>query len=95
MVRLGYVYGNLMVNLHQKNTKLTERAVMIVERALRVDRNQARKILKSSGKDVPVAIVMHSASASRKEAEKHLNLAGGNVRQAVARAKRNSFGEEN
>ena len=95
MVRLGYVYGNLMVNLHQKNTKLTERAVMIVERALRVDRNQARKILKSSGKDVPVAIVMHSASASRKEAEKHLKLAGGNVRQAVARAKRNSSGEEN
>ena len=95
MVRLGYVYGNLMVNLHQKNTKLTERAVMIVERALGVDRNQARRILKSSGKDVPVAIVMHSTGASRKEAEKHLKLAGGNVRQAVARAKRNSCGEEN
>ena len=95
MVRLGYVYGNLMVNLHQKNTKLTERAVMIVERALGVDRNQARKLLKSSSKDVPVAIVMHSTGASRKEAEKHLKLAGGNVRQAVARAKRNSCGEEN
>ena len=95
MVRLGYVYGNLMVNLHQKNTKLTERAVIIVERALGVDRNQARKLLKSSSKDVPVAIVMHSTGASRKEAEKHLKLAGGNVRQAVARAKRNSSGEEN
>ena len=95
MVRLGYVYDNLMVNLHQKNTKLTERAVMIVERALRVDRNQARKILKSSRKDVPVAIVMHLTGASRKEAEKHLKLAGGNVRQAVARAKRSFSGEEN
>ena len=31
MVRLGYVYGNLMVNLHQKNRKLAERAVMIVQ----------------------------------------------------------------
>src|SRR5438445_1201941 len=95
MVRLGYVYGNLMVNLHQKNTKLSERGVTIVERALGVDRNQARKLLKSSSKDVPVAIVMHSTGASRKEAEKHLKLAGGNVRQAVARAKRNSCGEEN
>ncbi len=95
MVQLGYVYGNLMVNLHQKNTKLTERAVTIVERALGVDRNQARRILKSSSKDVPVAIVMHLTGASRKEAEKHLKLAGGNVRQAVANAKRNSSAEEN
>ena len=95
MVRLGYVYGNLMVNLHQKNAKLNERAVMIVERALGVDRNQARKILKSSRRDVPVAIVMHLSGASRKEAERHLKLAGGNVRQAVARAKRSFSGEEN
>ncbi len=95
MVRLGYVYDNLMVNLHQKNTKLTERAVMIVERAMGVDRNQARKILKASRKDVPVAIVMHLTGASRKEAEKHLKLVGGNVRQAVARAKRSFSGEEN
>src|SRR5438876_246497 len=50
MVRLGYVYGNLMINLHQKNSKLAERAINIVERALGVDRNQARRILKSSGK---------------------------------------------
>ena len=95
MVRLGYVYGNLMVNLHQKNAKLNERAVMIVERALGVDRNQARKILKSSRRDVPVAIVMHLTGASRKEAERHLKLAGGNVRQAIARAKRSFSGEEN
>jgi N-acetylmuramic acid 6-phosphate etherase len=95
MVRLGYVYGNLMVNLHQRNTKLTERAVMIVERALGVDRTQARKILHSSGRDVPVAIVMHLTGANRKEAEKHLKLAGGNVRRAVAGAKRSFSGEEN
>jgi N-acetylmuramic acid 6-phosphate etherase len=95
MVRLGYVYGNLMVNLHQKNTKLTERAVMIVERALGVDRTQSRKILHSSGRDVPVAIVMHLTGANRREAEKHLKLAGGNVRRAVAGAKRSFSEEEN
>ena len=31
MARMGYVYGNLMVNLRYKNNKLFERAVSIVE----------------------------------------------------------------
>jgi N-acetylmuramic acid 6-phosphate etherase len=31
MARLGYVYGNLMVNLRPKNKKLFVRAVSIVE----------------------------------------------------------------
>ncbi len=29
MARLGYVYGNLMVNLHLKNSKLLERGIRI------------------------------------------------------------------
>jgi N-acetylmuramic acid 6-phosphate etherase len=86
MVRLGYVYGNLMVNLHQKNSKLAERAVAIVERALGVDRSQARKLLKLAGSSVAIAIVMHSASASRKEAEAALRSAFGHVRKAIQMA---------
>jgi N-acetylmuramic acid 6-phosphate etherase len=83
MVRLGYVYGNLMVNLHQKNSKLTERAVTIVERALGTNRTQARKALHAAGNDVRVAIVMRLARMSRKEAESSLKLANGNVRRAI------------
>jgi N-acetylmuramic acid 6-phosphate etherase len=83
MVRLGYVYGNLMVNLHQKNSKLTERAVTIVERALGTNRSQARKALRAAGNDVRVAIVMRLARMSRKEAESSLKLANGNVRRAI------------
>jgi len=83
MVRLGYVYGNLMVNLHQKNTKLTERAVTIVERALRIGRNQAQIALKAGGDDVPVTIAMHVAGTGRKEAKRALKSAGGNVRRAI------------
>jgi len=86
MVRLGYVYGNLMVNLHQKNSKLTERALTIVEKALGVDREEARKVLSRAGNDVPVAIVMGKAGASRKLAEKSLQDAKGHVRRATARA---------
>ena len=69
MVKLGYVYGNLMVNLHQKNTKLTERAVTIVARALGTDRDKAREALQRAGRDVPIAIVMAKAGDSRVSAE--------------------------
>jgi N-acetylmuramic acid 6-phosphate etherase len=83
MVRLGYVYGNLMVNLHQKNSKLAERALTIVERSLGIDRTQARKALKAAGKSLPVAIVMHSAGVKRKLAEQALAAAHGQIRKAI------------
>ena len=86
MVKLGYVYGNLMVNLHQKNTKLTERAVTIVERALEIDRDRARAALQRAAKDVPVAIVMAKAGVSRAGAERSLKDSRGHVRRAIALA---------
>jgi N-acetylmuramic acid 6-phosphate etherase len=87
MVRLGFVYGNLMVNLHQKNSKLNERAVTIMQRALGTDRSQARKTLRAASNDVPVAIVMHLGQMSRKAAESVLKSANGNVRRAIEIAK--------
>jgi N-acetylmuramic acid 6-phosphate etherase len=86
MVRLGYVYGNLMVNLHQKNSKLAERAVMIVQRALRLDRNHAKALLRSAGNSVPVAIVMHSADVTKQDAKTALQSSQGHVRRAIALA---------
>lgn len=86
MVRLGYVYGNLMVNLHQKNSKLAERAVMIVQRALRVDRNQAKTLLRSAGNSVATAIVMHAADVTRQDAKTALQSSQGHVRRAIALA---------
>jgi N-acetylmuramic acid 6-phosphate etherase len=89
MVKLGYVYGNLMVNLHQKNTKLTERAVTIVARALRIEREKAREVLQRAGRDVPIAIVMAKAGVSRASAEQALNDSRGHVRRAIALAASN------
>ena len=83
MVRMGYVYGNLMVNLHQKNAKLTQRAVGIVERAAGVDREQAQKLLKSATGSVATAIVMQAAGVSKKAAEEALTAAGGRIREAI------------
>lgn len=92
MIRLGYVYGNLMVNLHQKNKKLTERAIAIIQNALGVDRENARRALDRGGKDVPVAIVMAKAAVSREKAERLLKTSKGHVRQAIALAAAKSAG---
>src|SRR6202140_2473072 len=55
MTRLGYVYGNLMVNVSPKNEKLIQRAVAILERATGSDHESARRTLKASGNRTPVA----------------------------------------
>jgi N-acetylmuramic acid 6-phosphate etherase len=86
MVRLGFVYGNLMVNVHQKNKKLAERAVSIVERALGIPRNEASRLLESAKNSVPVAIVMQSAGLSQKKAENALQSTKGHVRRAILHA---------
>ncbi len=81
--RLGYVYGNLMVNVSPKNVKLVARAASILEKAARVDFDTALRALKSAGNSVPVALVMLKTSASKAEAEKRLRAAKGNVRKAL------------
>jgi N-acetylmuramic acid 6-phosphate etherase len=82
MARLGYVYDNLMVNVHLKNAKLVERGVRVIEQAAGADRETALGTLRVAG-DVPTALVMLKAGVSRSEARRRLKAARGNVRQAV------------
>jgi N-acetylmuramic acid 6-phosphate etherase len=88
MARLGYVYGNLMVNVHPKNSKLHERALGIIIRITRKNREAAESILRAAG-NVPVAIVMDQAAVTRSQAERALQSAGGNVRRAITLAGQN------
>jgi len=83
MARLGYIYGNLMVNVHTKNEKLVERGLGILENAAGVDRANAARALKGSGNQVAVALVMLKTRVTRSEAEKKLKAAKGNVRKAI------------
>lgn len=83
MTRLGYVYGNLMVNVHLKNKKLVERGIGILERAAGVERKVAQASLKKAGNRVPVALVMLLAGVSREEAAERLKKMRGNVRRAI------------
>jgi N-acetylmuramic acid 6-phosphate etherase len=87
MTRLGYVYGNLMVNLHTKNSKLLERGVSILEEAAALDQRTARKYLTAAGGLVPVALVMAKSGVSLTKASAALKKSGGRVRQAIADAR--------
>jgi N-acetylmuramic acid 6-phosphate etherase len=88
MVRLGYVYGNLMVNLHRKNSKLAERSLGIVQQALGATHREALDALRAAKNSVPVAIVMAKAGVSRAIAAESLVRAKGHVRNAIALAKK-------
>ena len=83
MTRLGYVYGNLMVNVHLKNKKLVERGLAILMRAAGLDRKTAEKALKAAGNSGPVALVMLKTGLGLAEARRRLAIARGHVRKAV------------
>ena len=87
MTRLGYVYGNLMVNLHLRNEKLAERGIGILEEAAGIGRGDARKLLRAAHNSVPVALVMARAGVTRGRAVAALKQAQGHVRKAIAMAK--------
>jgi N-acetylmuramic acid 6-phosphate etherase len=84
-VRLGYVYGNLMVNVQPKNQKLVERACRIIAGAAGVAPDRAALLLTESGNCVRTAIVMGAAGVSREEAERRLAASGGRVRPALGK----------
>ena len=83
MTRLGYVYENLMVNVHMQNSKLVERGIRILMCACGIDRALAVDTIKSAGRSVPVALVMLKAKVDKPEAVRRLAKSDGNVRLAV------------
>jgi len=87
MTRLGYVYGNLMVNVWTKNEKLIQRATRILEQATGASHNEAARALQASGNRTPVAVVMLAANVTRARASAALKKAKGHVRQAISAAK--------
>jgi len=83
-IRLGYVYGNLMVNVQPTNHKLVDRARRIIAEAAGVTPERAAELLAASGNRVRTAIVMGKAGLSREEADRRLAAAGGRVARALA-----------
>ena len=83
MVKLGHVYGNLMVNVQPTNQKLEDRARRIIQAATGVAYDQASELLDQAGRSVRVAIVMQKKQIPRQEAEILLTRAKGKIREAL------------
>ncbi len=83
MIRLGYVYGNLMVNVQPTNKKLEDRARRIIAQAAGVTEERAAELLEASGRSVRTAIVMEKKRIAREEAESLLLKAGGRIGEAL------------
>jgi N-acetylmuramic acid 6-phosphate etherase len=83
LARLGYVYGNLMVNLQLKNEKLIERGISIVQRVAKVNRTVALDTLEAAGMKVSMALVMLCAKVSKAEASRRLKRSQGSIRKAI------------
>jgi N-acetylmuramic acid 6-phosphate etherase len=82
MIRLGYVYGNLMVNVQPTNEKLVDRARRIISSVAAVSHEEATHLLNEAG-SVRAAIVMHKLNLTRPAAEAKLAAAHGRLRVAL------------
>jgi N-acetylmuramic acid 6-phosphate etherase len=83
MVRLGNVYGNLMVNVQPSNAKLEDRARRIIAQAAGVSYERASELLEAGGRSVRTAIVMNNRKINRMEAEQLLSDTGGRLAEAL------------
>jgi len=81
--RLGYVYGNLMVNVQPTNEKLVARARRIIAQLTGCSPARAAELLAAAG-SVKTAIVMEKLRLDRPAAVSRLNTHRGNLRNTLS-----------
>lgn len=83
MIRLGKVYGNLMVDLKATNEKLRDRSVRIVMELTHLSRSRAAGLLARAQGKVKAAIVMHFRKTDLAGALKVLDECDQFLRKAI------------
>ncbi len=83
MIKLGKVYGNLMVDLMAVNDKLVDRGTRIIEQLTDLDYDGAQLKLFEAEKSVKIAIVMEKLNCTLNEAREKLDNAGGFLRNLI------------
>jgi N-acetylmuramic acid 6-phosphate etherase len=83
MVRLGKVYGNLMIDVAVTNAKLRRRAERLVAQAAGADSAAASAALDASGGSVKVAVAALRLGVSADEARRRLAEAEGRLRTVL------------
>ncbi len=87
MIKMGKVYGNLMVDLTATNNKLRDRSMRIVSEMTGLPKKKAAGLLKKANEKVKTAIVMHYRKVNLKQAENILDKCGQSLRKAVGTIK--------
>ena len=83
MVRLGKVYGNLMVDLQVTCEKLRDRGERILQETLGVERDTAGALLDAADGHVKTALVMGRLGTDVVEARRRLDEVGGVISLVV------------
>jgi N-acetylmuramic acid 6-phosphate etherase len=83
MVRLGKVYGNLMVDLQVTCEKLRDRGERILMETLGVERQRAAALLEGADGHVKVAIVMGRLGLDAGAARERLQAEGGLIARVI------------
>tara|TARA_B100000886_G_scaffold74568_1_gene48124 strand:+ start:141 stop:1037 length:897 start_codon:yes stop_codon:yes gene_type:complete len=83
MIKLGKVYGNLMVDLMAVNNKLVDRGVRIISSIANVSYEIAKQKLFEAEKSVKVAIVMIKKNCDLKTSKNLLQSVEGNLQRVI------------
>ncbi len=83
MIKLGKVYGNLMVDLQAVSEKLRDRSLRIVMDMTDLSRPQAKKLLTRADGRLKVAIVMHFCKVDLRGAQEILDSCDQSLRRAI------------
>ena len=84
MIRMGKVYGNLMVDLMAVNDKLVDRGARIISQLTKADENTAIQTLVEAKMSVKTAIVMIYHSLDLTKAKKMINDNNGMLRKIIS-----------
>ncbi len=84
MIRIGKVYGNLMVDLTPVNRKLVERSKRLIRQATGCTREEAERAFDASGKKPKLAILMVLLGVDRETAADLSERGGGRISDALA-----------
>jgi len=83
MIKLGKVYGNLMVDVKASNEKLIARAKRIVMLATSCEQDKVEKVLKETNYDVKLSILMIKTGLVKEKAQKLLLDNEGYIQKAI------------
>jgi N-acetylmuramic acid 6-phosphate etherase len=86
MIKIGKVYGNLMVDVQASNEKLIERCKQIVCEATGLERSRAEQLLDLTSYDVKLAILIAKTGLDLTQAADLLSEANGYLQRAIDQA---------